>query len=133
MRTLFKHYIIETLTLYLVSSAVSGIIFKNGLSTMFLAGFALMIISVIVKPVIHILLLPINLVTFGVFKWVAVVIALYLVTLVVPGFEITNFSFAGYNSYWFYLPPIMITGVLAFVAFSFLISFVSSIISWVFK
>lgn len=100
---------------------------------MIFAGVALMVISTVVKPVINILLLPINLITFGLFKWVGVVIALYLVTLVVPGFEILNFTFSGLNSFWLYLPPVTLTGVLAFLAFSFLISLISSIIGWLIK
>lgn len=133
MRTLFKHFLVETLALYLVSRAVNGIIFQNGYTTMVFAGIALMIISTVVKPVINILLLPINLITFGLFKWVGVVIALYLVTLVVPGFEILNFSFTGLNSYWLYLPPLQLAGILSFLAFSFLISLISAIIGWIIK
>lgn len=133
MRTLFKHFITETISLYFVSVAVSGIVFENGFYTLFFAGFALMILSAIIKPVINILLLPLNLVTFGLFKWIGVVIILYLVTLVVPGFEIGQFHFLGYNSYWIDLPEISIVGFFAFVAYSFLISTISSIIGWVFK
>ena len=114
MRTLFKHFVIETIALYFASQIVNGMVFKNGYTTLAFAGLALMLISTVVKPVINILLLPINLITFGLFKWVGVVVALYLVTLVVPGFEINGFNYAGLNSYWLNLPPIVLTGLLAF-------------------
>lgn len=133
MRTLLKHFVIETISLYLASILVTGIIFKNGYTTMIFAGIALMLISAVVKPVINILLLPINLITFGLFKWVGVVVALYLVTLVVPGFEIVGFNFSGLDSFWLDLPAINLVGFLAFLAFSFLISLISSIIGWVFN
>lgn len=133
MRTLFKHFVINTIALYLVSKAISGIVFEHGSTTLFFSGLALMIGSVLVKPIVNILLLPINLITFGLFRWVGTVIVLYLVTLVIPGFKILNFYFSGYDSYWFYIPQISLSGFLAIIAFSFVISLICSIIDWVFK
>jgi putative membrane protein len=133
MRTLLKYFIISTVSLLLVSQAVSGITFSEGLYTMLLSGFVLMLANMVAKPVVNILLLPLNLITLGLFKWVAYAITLYLVTLVVPGFHLGNFVFAGYNTYWFSIPAINLSGLLAFVAFSFAISTTSSILHWIFK
>ncbi len=133
MRTLLKHFIIDTVALYLISQGVSGMVFQDGLYTLLLTGLTLMLTTMIVKPVINILLLPLNLVTFGLFKWVTYAITFYLVTLVVPGFKLMDFVFRGYNSYWFSIPPVTLTGIAAFLAFAFVISFVSSVVSWIFK
>lgn len=133
MRTVIKHFIIDTITLYLISQAVGGMIFTQGAYTILLAGFVLMLATNIVKPIINILILPINLVTFGLFKWVTYAITLYLVTLVVPGFHLGDFVFNGFTSYWFSIPGIAIPGVFAFIAFSFVISTISSILYWIFK
>jgi len=133
MRTLFKHFLIDTISLYMISQAVRGIVFEKGIETLLLTGLVLMLITLLVRPVINILLLPINLVTFGLFKWVGYAITLYLVTLIVPGFKLANFYFSGYVSYWFSFPSITLVGIFAFVAFSFLIAFVSSIIYWILK
>jgi len=133
MRSLIKHFIIDTITLYLVSQTVSGISFVEGMYTLLLAGFVLMLATLIVRPVINILLLPINLITFGLFKWVTYAITLYLVTLIVPGFSLAEFIFKGFSSYWFSVPAISLYGILAFIAFSFVISTVSSILYWIFK
>lgn len=108
-------------------------VFAKGLETLFLTGGVLMIVTLIAKPIINILLLPLNLVTFGLFKWVAYAIAFYLVTLITPGFKLLDFNFLGYDSYLFTLPPLHLTGVLAFLAFAFVISFISSVIYWIFK
>lgn len=131
MRGILKRFIIATVTLYLVSQSVQGITFVNGIESLVVTGAVLTGVSLIVKPILNILLLPINLVTFGLFKWVTFVVTLYLVTLLYTPFKVGDFAFAGYNSYWFSIPSINLSGVLAFVAFSFLISFVSSILHWV--
>ncbi len=133
MRTVIKHFLIDTISLYIISQSVAGIVFAEGMYTLLLAGFVLMLATLIVKPIINVLLLPINLITFGLFKWVTYAITLYLVTLVVPGFHLGEFIFKGFSSYWFSVPGISLSGVLAFIAFSFVISTISSILYWIFK
>lgn len=133
MKTIIKHFVIDTVSLYLISLVISGIVFERGIETLLMAGFVLMLTTLIVRPIINILLLPINLITFGLFKWVTYAITLYLVTLVVPGFKLLDFVFKGFNSVWFSIPPISLSGILAFIAFSFLISFISSLVYWIFK
>jgi len=133
VKTILKHFIINTVSLYLISLAVSGIIFADGMYSVVLAGIVLTLTTLIIKPVINILLLPINLITFGLFRWVGFAITLYLVTLIVPGFKLMEFVFKGFSSYWFTIPSVSLSGVLAFIAFSFLISTIASIGYWIFK
>ena len=133
MRSILKYFIINTITLYLVSLAVSGIVFAEGTYSLLLAGLVLTLTSLIIRPIINILLLPINLITFGLFRWVGFAVTLYLVTLIVPGFKLLDFTFKGFSSYWFSIPVISLSGILAFIAFSFLISLVSSFAYWIFK
>lgn len=133
MKTIIKHYLIDTVSLYLISLVVSGMVFENGIETLLLTGLVLMLTTLIVRPIINLLLLPINLVTFGLFKWVTYALTLFLVTIIVPGFKITGFAFAGFSSVWISLPPVILSGFFAFVIFSFLISFVSSLVYWIIK
>jgi putative membrane protein len=88
MKTIIKHFIINTTSLYLVSLVISGIVFAQGTYSVLLAGIVLTLTSMVIKPIINILLLPINLITFGLFRWAGFAITLYLVTLIVPGFKI---------------------------------------------
>jgi len=133
MKRILRHYLVNTLALYIASVAISGLVFEKGFETVFTAGAGLTAISIFVRPIINLLLLPINLVTFGLFRWVTSTIALYLVTLVIPGFSIAGFAFAGFVSKWFDLPAIDVSSVLAFVAFSFVISLISSLMYWLIK
>ncbi len=133
MRRAIKYFIISSVALYLVSLAVSGLFFENGLKTIVLAGIVLSVTSLIIKPVINILILPFNLITFGFFRWVGYAVALYVVTLIVPGFKIMDLNFVGYNSYWFTIPAFSLHGIIALIVFSFIISIVSSFLDWVLK
>lgn len=133
IRRAIKYFLISSVTLYLISLVISGLVFENGVNTLILTGIALTVASLIIKPVINILLLPLNLITFGLFRWVGYAVALYIVTLIVPGFKIVNFAFNGLTSYWFSLPAISFNGIVAIIAFSFIISITSSILDWLLK
>lgn len=133
MKKIFRHFAIDTLTLYAVSLFTLGLVFEEGLITVLLAGVGLTITSLLARPVINLLLLPINLITFNLFKWVSSAVALYLVTLVVPGFKITHFYFAGMSSNLFTIPSLSLGGVLSYVAFAFIISLITSSIYWIIK
>lgn len=133
MKRILRHFVIDSVSIFLVSSIAIGMNFQKGIETLLLTGFGLTIASLIAKPIINILMLPINLITFGLFRWVAAVATLYIVSLVVPGFSITGFNFAGYTSVWFDVPSLVLSGTLAFVAFSFLHSLISSFIYWLIK
>lgn len=100
---------------------------------MLLAGVGLTIVTLLARPIINILLLPINLITFGLFRWVSSAVTLYLVTLVVPGFKILGFKFFGFTSDWFSIPSVSLGGIGAYVGFSFLISILMSLIYWLIK
>jgi len=106
VKTILKHFIINTVSLYLVSLVISGIVFAEGTYSVLLAGIVLTLTTIVIKPIINILLLPINLVTFGLFRWLGFAITLYLVTLIVPGFKLLDFAFKGISSYWFTIPPL---------------------------
>lgn len=133
MKRILRHFVIDSVSIFIVSSIASGMIFQKGIETLLLTGLGLTIASLIAKPVINLLLLPVNLITFGLFRWVSAVAVLYIVTLVVPGFQIVDFNFAGYSSVWFDLPVVYFVGFLAVLSFSFLHSLVSSFIYWLIK
>mgnify|MGYP001591355684 CR=1 FL=1 len=133
MRRIIRHYVLDTFALYLASQIASGMIFEKGFETLFITGGALALASILAKPVINILLLPINLITFGFFKWVSSAIVLYLVTLVVPGFKIIQFLFSGLATKYFDIPVVSLEGTLAYIAFSFLLSLITSILFWIFR
>lgn len=133
MKNILKHYIVDTISLYLISQTVYGMYFENGINSLFFAGLGIMLTSFLVKPIINLLLLPINLLTFGLFRWISSAITLYIVTLIVPGFKIHEFIFSGFTSPWIDIPSLALVSPISFIAFSFIITIVTSIIYWLIK
>lgn len=133
MKRILRHYAIDTFSLWVVTQIASGIYFEQGVKTLLIAGIGVTLVSIIAKPVINLLLLPLNLVTFGLFRWVSSAIVIYLVTLVVHEFKVVNFLYPGITTAWLDIPKISLQGFFAYVAFSFLLSLVSSFIYWLVK
>lgn len=133
MKTILRHFIINTYCLFLVSKVASGMQFGSGITTLILAGIAITLVSVFAKPIINLLLLPLNLITFGLFRWVASAFVIYISSLIIPAFKIINFHYNGLHSRWIDIPTMNFHGLLAYVAFSFLLSLISSFIYWLIK
>lgn len=131
MKRILRIFIIESFTLYLVSQITTGLTFQNGPLDIILTGIALTIASLIVKPIINLLLLPLTLLTFGFFRFLTNVIMLFLVDLVLTQFSVGAFFFKGYDAKLIIIPSIRFpAGPLSYLGFSLLISFISSVIYW---
>lgn len=133
MKKIIRHFVIDTFSLWSVSRIASGMEFGSGMQTLFFAGIAITFVSILAKPAINLLLLPLNLVTFGLFRWVASAIVIYLVTLIVKDFRVGSFVFAGFTNNWISLPALTFNDAYSYIAFSFLLSSLMSFIYWIIK
>lgn len=130
MKKIIRHFVIDTSVIYVASIIARGIFFEGGVPTLLLTGFGLTLMTLFGKPIINLLLLPLNLVTYGLFRWVSSAIALFVVDLIIPKFVIKGFYFVGLSSKWIDLPPINLDGVLKYIAFALVISVITSILYW---
>jgi putative membrane protein len=133
MKRILRHFAIDTFSLWVISNIAKGMFFERGFATLFVTGIALMGVFLLAKPVINLLLLPINLITFGLFRWVSSAVVLYIVTLIIREFKIVSFTFGGFTSKWVDIPAFNFQGILAYVAFSFLLSLLTSFLYWLMK
>jgi putative membrane protein len=131
VKKILRAFAIETAALYLTSVWFEGLVFTGGIESLLLTGFALGLASMLIKPLINIFLMPINLVTFNLFRWLNNVVMLFLVDLILPNFTITSFSFPGLISTYLDLPPVALPeGIGAYFGFAIVISLISGIIHW---
>lgn len=86
---MLKPFLNTAITLWILSYFMPTIRFSDW-TTLIIASLVMVFVQKIIKPVIKILFLPVNLVTFGLFSIVINVAMLWLVTYLVPGFEISN-------------------------------------------
>ena len=122
--------IVNFTSLWLLMKILPGVTISGGLQSLAMAALALMIVNLLIKPLIKLLLLPINLITLGAFRWVVNVLALYLVTIFVPALNIQAFSFNGFTYQGFIIPAMHLSIFWVYILASFLLSLITSLILW---
>jgi len=128
-----RSFLITAASLLVASYLVKTISFHEGGKTILVTALVLTIVNRVIKPIINLLLLPINLLTLGLFRWLINVFALYLVLLLVPQIKIEPFLFPGFEKGGFIVPSIQLSFFWTLVLVSFIISFTASFLYWVFK
>jgi len=134
MRKLAKIYFIELFSLYIINQYVSGMVFSDQTMGILLTSLALSIASILIKPVVNILILPLTLATLGLFRFLSHAITLYIVDLALEEFTISSFYFPGFSSTYFELPQVSFSSVIAsYIAFSILLSLIGGVVHWITK
>ena len=105
MRKIIINILATASSFFVAQYFLSGIHLDTTWSAYLVASLVFVIFNFVLSPIIKLLLLPINLLTLGLFRWLSNVLVLYLFDLVYDGISITGFEFAGYNSSIISLPP----------------------------
>lgn len=132
MKSFFRSVGINAFSLYLLTLIFSGVQVHGGMYTLLLSGLVLSILSIVIKPILKLLTLPLNIITFGAFSFLINAILLYILTVIIPQVSITAFVFNGANFLGFVIPRIVFNNTLfAFVAFSIVYSFIVEGVQWI--
>lgn len=130
MKTFLKLIIFTTVSLYLISRAFSGVQFVNT-NTLLMTGLVLTILMVFVKPFLKILLLPVNIITFGLFAWIINILVIYLATLLIPGFKVGSIAIPAIVVGPFMFPSFTLSTFWSLFLVSWLISIGNGVLSWI--
>ena len=76
---------------YLTVYLVPGITISGGWVTALLVALVWSVITMVIRPVLSILTLPITIVTLGLFSFILNAVLFWAMTLIVPGFEVAGF------------------------------------------
>ena len=129
MKKLLRVFSREVVALFIVTQIASGLVFDNFLEGLIITGIALAIASYVVKPVVNLLLLPINLATLGLFRFISHAITLFIVDVALPQFTVTSFHFEGLTSRFLDLPALSAPqGPLAYLGFSVILFIIVSLL-----
>ncbi len=130
MKTILRAIFLNLITLYLVTLFFPGITITHQLITYLSAAFVWTILNKIIKPIIKLLLLPINLITLGLFSWVVNVITLFLLKYFIKGVAIQAFTFVGFTYQGFVIPQMHFSLLLSYIITSLVLSLVHSLLIW---
>ncbi len=132
MKRLLRTVILNTATIFFAAWILPGFSYSNNFRVLIVAAVALCLVNLIVRPIVRLVTLPINLLTLGIFSWLVNVLLLYLVTRLIPGFEVSAFHFEGFNYQGLTIPAMEVGLLSSYVLSSFVISLLTSILGWLF-
>lgn len=87
--------------------------------TILKTSLILALFQIIAKPILKILLLPVNLLTLGMVGVIVDTLGLYLAVYLISGFTVNNFFIPSFSWQGFYLPQIFLKGFFTFLVTSF--------------
>jgi putative membrane protein len=94
---------------------------------MLFAGLILSLLMLLVAPILRILFIPINIITFGLMSWAINVIVLWLLTIFVPNVTISAWTFPGTSWAGFVIPSMRLSYGLALIVVSLAVSFLVNV------
>lgn len=129
MKKYLRLSLLNTFSLWIVSSFFPGLITPNNLLELLYAGLIFTIINQFVKPIIKLFLLPINLVTLGLFRWLANVLVLLVLTQIIFTVKVIGFVSPPINQAGFSIPSLNLNMITSLIIASFLLSLAFNLLS----
>lgn len=128
MKHLVRTFLFNVFALWLTSELFPAVVAPGGWQALLFAGFILSLLMLIIAPILKILFIPINILTFGLLSWLVNVIVIYLLTIFVPEIQIYAWTFPGFSFSGFTVPQIHLTYVLALIVSSFFITTITDVL-----
>lgn len=122
MKDFIRQSLLNSFSLFIVASIFPGLIIPQSLFSLLWAGAIFTLINRLIKPIIKLFLLPVNLVTLGLFGWLANVFVLLIATKIVDNLSITAFASKSFNYSGFSIPSLSFSTIVALIIASFLLS-----------
>ncbi len=133
MKKLLKTFLIITISLKITEIVLGNIQFETAWQTLLLAGAALTIFELFLKPIAKILLLPINLLTLGTLRWIINVLGLFVATTLIEGFSLTRYTFPGLNWNEIVFPSHNFNLIISYIIVALFFNLIMSILSQLLK
>lgn len=133
MKSIIRHFLINLGALWATTQILPAIQLTGGVRGLLIGALAFMIANILLVPILKILLLPLNLLTLGLFAWLGNVLALYFLVNVIPYFEVGGYRFSGI--YWegFSIPSVDLTVFQVVIVASFILGFIINFANWLTK
>lgn len=130
MRKVLQHILTNTFALYTTSLLLQGLKVTGGWEGFLLGGFFLTLGDYIIKPVLHIVTLPLKLLTFGLFSFLINSITLFIITIIYTKINISSFYFSGISYKGFSIPGFGVSILLSYIVISGTIYLTKKLVFW---
>jgi uncharacterized membrane protein YvlD (DUF360 family) len=115
-------------SLWITSQILPTLTVSGGWQAFLIAAVTFSVLMLLVAPVLRILFIPVNLLTFGLLSWVVNVVVLYLLTVFVTDVRINSWEYLGGNWQGFIIPQMTLKYPIALILSSFSLTFISNML-----
>lgn len=133
MRHYLKSLILSAAAFYIVYSLIPTISIGTNPKNILLIIGGLFVISQIINPVFSLVLLPINLITFGLISLILNGVFVYGLLRFLPDFVINPYNFPGANFQGIIIPPMNFNQITATILVVIIITFLQKIFHLIFE
>lgn len=130
MKTILRYFLINLVSLWIVTELIPGVSYTGGFSILARGALIFMIINFLLVPILKILLLPLNLLTLGLFSWLTNVLALYALTTLMPKFKLLPYQFPGFEYQGFIIPSVELSVLWVAIIASLIIGVITHFLHW---
>jgi uncharacterized membrane protein YvlD (DUF360 family) len=131
MRHLLKKYLVTIVSIYLLLQLIPSFKINGGLGGLLYSSLILSLLTYMVKPILNLVLLPINVITLNLSSWVLNILIFLLWTILMKNVIIANWAFKGTNSGIIKIDPVFFPSWQLIIILSILFVFLSKFIYWV--
>jgi len=128
MKYLIKVWVFYVFSLWLTKELFPAFTIEGTWTTLFVSGLILSLLMLIVKPLLKILFIPINLLTFGLLSWFINVIVIYVFTLIAPNIAVSAWMFPGFAWQGFIIPATNLSYLICLIITSFSVTTITNIL-----
>ncbi|MEK7577598.1 MAG: phage holin family protein [Patescibacteria group bacterium] len=128
MKYLLKVLFFHSFALWAVSQVIPALTIASGWQPLLFAGGILTLLTLLVTPLLKILFIPINILTFGLLSWVIHVIVLYMLTIFVPSVGVAPWHYQGATFAGFVIPAISFSYTISLIIVSLAVTFVVNLL-----
>ncbi|MFA7676307.1 MAG: phage holin family protein [Candidatus Shapirobacteria bacterium] len=119
MKKILKYILLFTFSLLTANQIWQNLSFEQMPLTIIKVAVILTIFELLLKPIIKILLIPINILTLGLFRMVIDALGLYLAVFFLSDFQVGNIYISQYNyhvnNFWAYLLSSFTIGTILYI------------------
>lgn len=133
MKRLARDVVSNAFSLFILTQLFTGVKISGGFQTFIFGGFFLSLMGFFLRPLLNLVSLPFNFLTFGLSSFLVNALILYLLTILVPQISITPFVFPGFSFGGIIVQEISFNLFFAYVASSVVLSAIIFLIRWLIK
>jgi uncharacterized membrane protein YvlD (DUF360 family) len=133
VKAIIRNFLINLGALWVTSQMIPSLVINGGVKELFIGSLAFMAVNLLLVPVLKVLLLPLNLLTLGLFAWLSNVLALYFLVTALPYFKLLPYQFPGATLAGISLAAVDLSTFQLAIVVSFIIGFIIQFTNWIIK